>query len=63
MKPINNSNSIQQSNEMLLYNTFKFYFEIDLENNIMPIDNAKNSLNTFLNNDNNDYIQITQENL
>ncbi len=29
----------------------------------MPIDNAKNSLNTFLNNDNNDYIQITQENL
>ncbi|QOQ95428.1 N-acetylmuramoyl-L-alanine amidase [Helicobacter cinaedi] len=63
MKPINNSNSIQQSNEMLLYNTFKFYFEIDLENNIMPIDNAKNSLNTFLNNDNNDYIQILQENI
>ncbi|QOQ91224.1 N-acetylmuramoyl-L-alanine amidase [Helicobacter cinaedi] len=63
MKPINNSNSIQQSNEMLLYNTFKFYFEIDLENNIMPIDNAKNSLNTFLNNYNNDYIQILQENI
>ncbi|WP_300742750.1 hypothetical protein [uncultured Helicobacter sp.] len=49
--------------EMLLYNTFKFYFEIDLENNIMPIDNAKNSLNTFLNNYNNDYIQILQENI
>ncbi len=48
---------------MLLYNTFKFYFEIDLENNIMPIDNAKNSLNTFLNNYNNDYIQILQENI
>lgn len=49
--------------EMLLYNTFKFYFGIDLENDIVFIDDTKNALNTFLNNCNNDYIQILQENI
>lgn len=48
---------------MLLYNTFKFYFGIDLENDIVFIDDTKNALNTFLNNCNNDYIQILQENI
>ena len=48
---------------MLLYNTFKFYFDIDLEDNITFIDNAKNALNTFLNDYNNDYIQILQESI
>lgn len=61
--PINHSHSIQQSNEMLLYDTFKFYFGIDLENNVVLIDDTKNALNTFLNNCNNDYIQILQENI
>ena len=61
-------NTLKQSSEMLLYDTFKLYFDIDLENDIQHINESKEALDTFLKDCKNDYIQIlqndiTQENL
>ena len=63
--------TIQQNNEMPLYDTFKSYFGIVLDDNMHTIEHinkAKNDLNNFLKKCQKDYIQtlqndITQENL
>ena len=63
--------TIQQNNEMPLYDTFKSYFGIVLDDNMHTIEHinkAKNDLSTFLKDCKDTYIQtlqdsITQENL
>ena len=56
-------NTLKQSSEMLLYDTFKLYFDIDLENDIQHINESKEALDTFLKDCKNDYIQILQNDI